>query len=344
MKKLLAMWLCVAASGLMSGLASGQVSDRPDTPFKLASFSAGGQTRLGVLLGERLFDVEAANAHLVREANLAAVEMPDTMLTLIENYDALRGRLYQIANYFGTRSESYAFAYAPAQVSIEAPIKYPWNLVAAALNFRRHAEEMGSQRHTVDPDRDAPYLFFKSPRSTIVDPGTPFVIPPGRSQIDWEGELAVVMGAQSKDLALGEVMDHVFGFTILYDISDREPLQRQSQPYNIDWFSQKSRDGAAPMGPYVVPKEFLPNYQRLRITTRVNDRVVQDSDTSYQIYDVPHLVSFVTSVLTLYPGDVVATGTPEGVGAGRTPQEFVSRGDVVRIEIEGIGTIETPIR
>jgi 2,4-diketo-3-deoxy-L-fuconate hydrolase len=338
MKKIVLALLCTIAAGL----AHAQVSDRADTPFKLASFEANGQLHLGLLVGDRLFDAQAASRYLSREAGLPAIEMPDNMLTLIERYDALRGRLYQIANYFNGRTGTFDFAYTPAQVAIKAPIKYPSNIVAAALNYRRHAEEMGSTRHQVDPDRDVPYLFAKSPRSSIADPGQPYVIPPGRTQIDWEGELAVVMGAEAKNLTLDDVIDHVFGFTILYDISDRETWPRESQPYNIDWFSQKSRDGSAPMGPYVVPKEFLPNFQQLKITTRVNDRVVQDSDTSYQIYDVPHLLRFVTSILTLYPGDVVATGTPEGVGAGRNPQEFLRAGDVVRIEIEGIGTLETP--
>jgi 2-keto-4-pentenoate hydratase/2-oxohepta-3-ene-1,7-dioic acid hydratase in catechol pathway len=327
---------------VLNGVVHAQVSDQPNTPFKLASFDPGGGRHVGLLLDGRLLDVEQANAYLIREAGLAPEQMPADMRSLIEAYDRLSPRLYQIANYLSGKIEGLPFAYDVSTVSLEAPIKYPWNLVAAAVNYRAHAEEMGGARR-VDPDRDAPYLFAKSPRSSIADPGAPYVIPPGRDEIDWEGELAVVIGKPAKRVTLDEAMSHVFGFTIMYDVSDREPQHRETPAYDVDWFSQKSRDGAAPMGPYIVPKEFLPNYGKLHITTRVNDRVVQDSDTSYMIYGVEHLVRYVTSIMTLYPGDVISTGTPNGVGAARNPPEFLSHGDVVSIDIEGIGTLVTPI-
>jgi 2-keto-4-pentenoate hydratase/2-oxohepta-3-ene-1,7-dioic acid hydratase in catechol pathway len=339
MKRFLTLALLIA----FCGSAAAQISDAPDTPFKLASFEAGGETRVGLLLGERLLDVGGANAYLIRDQGLAAVDMPVSMIPLIEQYDRVRPRLYQIANYFSSKSEPHPFAYAVSDVALKAPLKYPWNLVAAAVNYRAHAAEMGSAR-AVDPDRDAPYMFAKSPRSSIADPGTPYVIPPGRDKIDWEGELAVVMAKPATRLTLDNAMDYVFGFTIMYDVSDRAPPFRQTQAYNVDWFSGKSRDGAAPMGPYIVPKEFLPNYKQLRITTHINDRVVQDSDTSYMIYDVEHLIRFVTSIMTLYPGDVISTGTPDGVGAGRKPPEFLKAGDTVTIDVEGVGRLSTPIR
>lgn len=324
-------------------VAVAQVSGSPDTPFKLASFEANGVTRPGMLLDGRLLDLGSANDYLVDSAGVERIAMPADMRTLIEDYDRVRSRLYQIANHLSGRTAGLSFAYVPGDVTFRAPIRYPWNLLAAAVNYRAHAEEMGGKR-AVDPDRDAPYLFAKSGRSSVADPGVPYVIPPGRDKIDWEGELAVVMGRKATRVSLDEAMDYVFGFTIMYDVSDRAAQYRKTQAYDVDWFSGKSRDGAAPMGPYIVPREFMPGYKNLDITTRVNDRVVQDSNTRYMIYDPEHLIRYVTSIMTLYPGDVISTGTPDGVGAGRKPPEFLHPGDVVRISIEGIGTLATPIR
>jgi 2-keto-4-pentenoate hydratase/2-oxohepta-3-ene-1,7-dioic acid hydratase in catechol pathway len=153
-----------------------------------------------------------------------------------------------------------------------------------------------------------------------------------------------VVGKQAKSLTVENAMDHVFGFTIVFDVSDRAAQIPEDGRYERNWFAGKSMDGAAPMGPYLVPKEFLPNYDRLQLTTRVNGEVMQDSDTSYLIHDVERLLRYATRTMTLWPGDVIATGTPEGVGNGRTPPVYLKPGDVVSIEVEGIGTLVTPIR
>jgi len=170
------------------------------------------------------------------------------------------------------------------------------------------------------------------------------VIPPGRDRIDWEGEFSIVLGKQARDLTLENAMDHVFGFTILYDVSDRAAQIPDHGRFARDYFAGKSMEGSAPMGPYVVPKEFLPNHANLQVTTRVNGEVVQDSNTTYLIHDVERLLRFTTRIMTLWPGDVVATGTPAGVGLGRTPPVYLKSGDLVEIEVEGIGTLVTPIQ
>lgn len=322
--------------------AYGQVPEAPDADFKLATFQTDGLERVGILIDDRLLDLEQANAHLQSHTSIPVLNLPRDMKTLIERSDTLKPRLFQIANYFAGKVDDVAFAYEPDAVELEAPIKYPWNLLAAGGNYRAHAAEMGSTVQ-IDPDKDDPYLFAKSPRSTIIGPGEPYVIPPGRERIDWEGEFAVVIGTRAKNLTLDNAMDHVFGFTIMYDVSDRAAQNPVKSRYDVDWFSGKSMDNAAPMGPYIVPKEFLPNYANLRVTTRVNGKVMQDSNTSYLIHGVEHLLRYVSSRMTLWPGDVVATGTPSGVGAGREPPVFLKPGDSVAIEIEGIGTLVTPI-
>jgi len=351
-----------------SGLASAQVSDRPDAPFKLATFEAGGKTRLGMLVSgtERLLDIAEANSRLEREQRLAAVAIPADMRGLIEEYSRVSPRLYQIANFFKSARLEDGFSFPADRASIKAPIKYPWNLLAAAANYKTHAQEMarpqpgaspapggpppaaargGFQAVDVDPETEDPHFFAKSPRSCIIDPGEPFYIPAGRN-IDWEAELAIVIGKPALGVPLEKAHDYVFGYSILYDVSNRggegRPLNKMFP--GVNWLRGKSIDRGAPFGPYIVPKEFLPNHANLRITTKVNGVVKQDGNSKDLIYDEAHMLRFLSSVMTLYPGDVISTGTPDGVGAARKPPEFLKPGDVVEIEIEGIGKLVTPMK
>ena len=322
-----------------------KISDRPETPFKLVTFEVAAQTRVGLVLEGRVLDIAAANAYLARQEKLPALVIPGEMREMIEQYSRVSPRLYQIANFFKTAAlDRLPFAFALDRVSINAPIKYPWNLLAAAVNYRSHGLEMGNT-NTINPDTEEPVLFAKSPRSCIIDPGAPFYIPTGRN-IDWEGELAIIMGRPAFNVPLERAHDFVFGYSIIFDVSDRggagRPLNRTFPGPN--WFHSKSRDGAAPFGPFIVPKEFLPNHASLRIVTKVNGVVKQDGNSKYLTYDEAHLVRYVSSVLTLYPGDVISTGTPDGVGAARKPPEFLKPGDEVVIEIEGIGILTTPMR
>jgi len=253
-------------------------------------------------------------------------------------------RLYQMANFFNGKTDGLAFAREAASAKIEAPIQYPWNLLMAAANYQSHAAEM-STAVNVNTDTEMPFLFAKSPRSCIIGTGEPYFMPKGRDSIDWEGELGVVIGKAAREVPNENALDYVFGFTVVYDVSDRGRQKRDNPIFQgPDWFSGKSRDRGAPMGPYITPIEFLPNHANLRIVTKVNDRVVQDGNTKDLIYDSRRLVYHISNILTLYPGDVIATGTPDGVGAGRKPPEFLKPGDVVSIEIEGIGTLITPIQ
>ncbi|MEW6323470.1 MAG: fumarylacetoacetate hydrolase family protein [Acidobacteriota bacterium] len=370
--------ICLSAAALVLGAAltvaapaahaQGALSDRPETPFSLATFEAGGKVRVGMVLGPRVLDVQEASAHVARVAKLPAVGVPGEMRALIEQYATVAPRLYQVANHFRTAStEGLPFAFDFGRVAVKAPIKYPWNLLAAAANYRAHAEGMGAGpagappaqggaaggggfnaelAAKVVPERDAPIIFAKSPRSCIIDPNEPFFIVDGRGRTDYEGELAIVMGPRpAYRVPLDRAHDYVFGYSIAQDISDRgsERLREVSMFAGTNWFDGKSLDRAAPFGPVIVPKEFLPQAPgNLRITTRLNGEVVQDANTSQFIWREEHLIAYLTSRLTLYPGDVILTGTPAGTGAER--QRFLRPGDVVTVEIEGIGTLTTPFR
>jgi 2-keto-4-pentenoate hydratase/2-oxohepta-3-ene-1,7-dioic acid hydratase in catechol pathway len=236
-----------------------------------------------------------------------------------------------------------------AKVAIKAPIKYPYNLLAIAANYRLHAGEMfppGSPQQKAadeaDPDKEDPVFFAKSPRSCIIDPGDTYRMPPNRN-IDWEGELAIIIGKQALNVSEAQAHDHVFGYSIMYDLSDRggpgRPLTGMFPGPN--WFRGKSRDRSAPFGPFILPKEFAPNPAHFRIVTSVNGVTKQDGNTRHLIWDEAHMIRFLTGILTLYPGDVISSGTPDGVGAGRKPPEFLKPGDVVSIAIDGIGTLKT---
>ena len=352
----------IAMFGASARAAAAPVSDKPETPFKLATFEAGGKVRIGLVTGSRVMDLAGANAYLVQKTHVRAMTLPVEMRELIEQYDTVAPRLYQIANFLKGNTQALPFAYEVDKVSIKAPIKYPWNLLNLAANYKAHAEGMGASQDgragagggrgsggfnaaaaaLIDPDRDAPIVFAKSPRSCIIDPGEAFLIPPGRTRMDWEGELAIVMGKQARMVSKDKAHDYVFGYSILYDVSDRGGGRREVSMFpGTNWFDGKSIDRGAPFGPFIVPKEFLPNFNNLHLVTRVNGIVKQDARTSQLIWDEGHMIQYITTIMSLYPGDLISTGTPSGTGAER--QEFLKPGDVVEIEIEGIGTLRTPM-
>lgn len=367
----------VAIMAFMVGPASGQTpSTTPDTPFKLATFEANGRLEVGLVLENRLYDLAAANAYLAKTAKVAPVTLATEMRALIEQYGAVNGRLYQIANYFKDKAgQTFPFAWEVGKVAIKAPVMYPANLLCAAANYRAHAEGMGNvmggppaaapptQPATtpaaparpggggfnaaaaalVNPDRDPPIMFAKSPRSCIIASGEPYYIAEGRDRMDWEGELAIVIGKPSYMVTKDKAHDAVFGYSIMYDVSDRGGRKREVSMFTgANWFEGKSVDRGAPFGPFIVPKEFLPNFENLRIVTKVNGVVKQDGNSGSLIWKERHLIEYLTTILTLYPGDVISTGTPSGTGMER--QEFLKPGDVVTIEIEGIGTLTTPMK
>ena len=305
-------------------------NDTPDTPFKLSTFEADGTVRLGMVVGDTMLDIRAANAALASAENINTVRIPRDMRTLIERYDRIKSRLYQIANYYNENAKGRSFAFDYDKVTLKAPIKYPYNLMAAAANYQDHSMEMARKfgnpdPKPVDPDKGTPVFFAKSPRSTIIDPGSPFPIPPTNKVWDFENELAVIIGKKAKRLTLENAKDHVFGYSIVFDVSTRDdpnaPEEEEQGGFNfgVSWFEAKSRDNAAPFGPVIVPKEFIGDSANLQIITKVNGVEKQNGNSKDMIHNEERLLRHVTSILTLYPGDVVMTGTPAGVGSARSP-------------------------
>ncbi len=215
-----------------------------------------------------------------------------------------------------------------------APVVPP-TILCIGLNYRQHAEETGAKI----PEH--PVLFIKA-ANALNNPDDPIVIPniaPG--QVDYECELAVVIGKTAKNVPRSEALDYVLGYTCANDVSAR---RWQKEGGAKQWCRGKSFDTFCPLGPCVVTPDDIPNPNNLKITTTLNGETMQDSTTSDMIFDVPTLISFLSEGTTLLPGTVILTGTPQGVGFARTPPIFLKDGDQVTIDIEGIGALSNPVQ
>jgi 2-keto-4-pentenoate hydratase/2-oxohepta-3-ene-1,7-dioic acid hydratase in catechol pathway len=215
---------------------------------------------------------------------------------------------------------------------LHAPLARPGKIVAIGLNYEDHAAETGAEI----PDK--PVVFAKYP-NTIIGPGAPIRIPPIAEQIDYEAELAVVIGRRARNVPESEALEYVFGYTNSNDVSARD-LQFSE---GGQWTRSKSIDTFLPLGPYVATRDEIPDPQDLYIRAILNGEVVQDGTTSRMIFPVSELVAFLSQGMTLEPGDIIITGTPPGVGMARDPQLWMKPGDEVSIEIEGLGTLTNPI-
>ena len=218
-----------------------------------------------------------------------------------------------------------------ASVEIGPPVPDPDKIICIGINYADHASEAGLARTEVP-------LFFAKFRNSLTGPTSPILLPRVSSQIDYEGELAVIIGTRCKEVSEQEALQYVAGYTIMNDVSARD-LQMQTSQY----MAGKALDTFAPMGPGIVLAAEIPNPQSLTLTTRVNGQVVQHASTATMLFSVATIISFLSSLMTLEPGDIIATGTPSGVGFKRTPPLFLREGDVVEVEIEGIGQLRNPV-
>jgi 2-keto-4-pentenoate hydratase/2-oxohepta-3-ene-1,7-dioic acid hydratase in catechol pathway len=211
------------------------------------------------------------------------------------------------------------------------PIERPGKIVCVGLNYRDHAEEQGT------PLPEAPLLFAKW-QNTLIGPGEPIVIPPIVTKCDYEAELGVVIGARVRDASAENALDAVAGYICVNDVSARDLQFADGQ-----WTRGKSPDTFCPVGPRLVPRDEIPDPQQLSIRAVLNGETMQESSTSNMVFGVAELIAYITRTITLEPGDLIATGTPAGVGAFRTPPVFMQPGDEITIEIEGLGSLTNPV-
>jgi 2-keto-4-pentenoate hydratase/2-oxohepta-3-ene-1,7-dioic acid hydratase in catechol pathway len=220
-----------------------------------------------------------------------------------------------------------------------APIPRPTkNVFCMGLNYLAHARESGAARGKEPKLPARPVLFTKAP-TTVNGPYDDVPVDWSvTNEVDWEVELGVVIGRGGRDIPRSDALRHVFGYTVINDLSARE-----LQVGHFQWFKGKSLDGFCPMGPVVVTADEFGDPQKKRLRTRVNGVSKQDASTSDMIFPVDSIIEWLTKGLTIEPGDIIATGTPEGVGLGRTPPEYLKDGDIVETEVEGIGVLRNRI-
>ena len=215
--------------------------------------------------------------------------------------------------------------------SVPVPIERPGKIICVGLNYRDHAEEQG-----VDLPEE-PLLFAKWPNA-LIGPGEPIVIPPIVTKCDYEAELAVVIGARAKDVSAENALEAVAGYVCVNDVSARDLQFADGQ-----WTRGKSPDTFCPVGPALVPRDEVPDAQNLAMRAILNGETMQDSTTANMVFGVAELIAYITRTITLEPGDLIATGTPAGVGVFRDPPVFLRPGDEITIEIEGLGTLTNPV-
>jgi 2,4-didehydro-3-deoxy-L-rhamnonate hydrolase len=232
----------------------------------------------------------------------------------------------------GTQGTATARPRPLAEVRLLAPVTRPGKIICVGLNYRDHARETGQ-----DIPKE-PVLFPKYANS-VVGPGADVVVPPEADKIDYEAELAVVMGRRASRVAEADALGHVAGYACANDVSARSLQFRSAQ-----WLLGKAIDTFLPLGPYLVTTDEVPDPQALGIRCLVNDELRQSSDTGQMVFGVAELVSFVSRTITLEPGDLLVTGTPSGVGMAADPPRFLRPGDRVRVEIDGLGTLDNTIR
>ncbi|MDA1080188.1 MAG: fumarylacetoacetate hydrolase family protein [Gemmatimonadetes bacterium] len=335
-------------------------------PFKVGTFERAGRPFVGIVLREsHVIDFAAAHAAVRSPASTLAA--PTDMKDLIARYESgVRSRIVELIRAAGdvTRSTHPSYVYDLAAVKILPPIMYPTTMLNVAVNYREHDIEMARNREVgqaaptaggalpgtrsapgiweraPNDTRWNPYMFMKTPGVIVAD-GANVIIPVGRTQVEWECEMGLVIGRPASRVAVANANDYIFGYTIENDMSDRGG--RGDTRHGSDWVVSKNHDTFAPMGPFITPKEFVPNVGDLAITFALNGEVLQQGSTSQMIHNVFEQVSYASHIMTLRPGDVIATGTPPGVGSARTPPILLKGGDKMACTYHGVGTLSNPV-
>ena len=306
--------------------------------MKLVRFTVDDKTpRIGVLEEDRVHDLLATYNRLVRSRaarrsrELAGALAEASMRRLIHAWDETAealSRMYEQRD----KGRVKWVSHARSSVRLLAPLHDPGKFIGVGLNYKDHAEEIKQ------PVPAQPPLFAKW-ANAILDPGHPIVRPRNCRKLDYEVELGVVIGRTCRDAEPERALDHVFGYTIVHDVSARDLQFATSQ-----WMAGKIQDGFAPMGPWIADRRDIPDPHVLELRTWVNGVLYQNGNTRNMIFDVPALISYISGLITLNPGDVIATGTPAGVGFTRNPPVFLQPGDAVTLEITGLGTLQNPVQ
>jgi 2-keto-4-pentenoate hydratase/2-oxohepta-3-ene-1,7-dioic acid hydratase in catechol pathway len=281
------------------------------------------------------------NNQVIDMANFGAIvtlELPSTMLELIDMGNTI---IPEIESLFDKVDKNLlmGFTFSMEEITILAPIPKPRkNIIGIGLNYTEHVAESARTLDTTGKLPQKPIIFSKPP-TTVTATNTEIIKNTKLTeQLDWEVELAVIIGKKGKYVSKAEAMEYVFGYTVINDISARD-CRREGQ-----WIVSKGQDTFAPMGPIIVTKDEIENPHNLNLSLKVNGVEKQNSNTKFLLFNINDLIEDLSIVFTLEPGDIIATGTPSGVGAGRNPQEWMYDGDIVEATVEGIGTIVNTVK
>ncbi|MGI5132948.1 fumarylacetoacetate hydrolase family protein [Pseudonocardia sp. CA-107938] len=296
--------------------------DLREPPWALVTYHQGdpAKAEIGILAGEMVLRGPAEFAGL-------------TMLDVLDAWDVFSPTLRTLA----------PGEFAPVEDAVLlAPLRYPRKVLCAGANYYAHLQEMGVERPSGAVD---PYFFFKPPTTSVIGPDEPILLPtrPDR-MIDWEVELAAVIGRRTTDVTPARAREHVAGWTVVNDVSARDQLARTdpvAPPFAHDWMRAKAGDASCPMGPGIVPDWLVDDPHRIALRLSVNGVVKQDSTTTDMVTGIWELIAAASATVTLEPGDVIATGTPAGVGYPH--RDFLQPGDDVVAEIDGIGRLRNPV-
>jgi 2,4-didehydro-3-deoxy-L-rhamnonate hydrolase len=299
--------------------------------FRLLSYQPpnGSAPRTGLLVDEKIADLAAIVGSHASDIDFASA------LSVIQNWDEALPILESAAADI-TAPEQWPMS----DVTLKAPLLYPTNIFCAAANYQDHFKEMSGKE--ADKSTFNPYFFTKAPHQTVIGTDAPILRPKITEMMDWEVEIAVVIGRSGRNIKLEDALDHVAGYTIINDLSARNFLKRLDWPnMSSDWLWQKSFDTAAPMGPWITPKSEIADPHNLYLKTWVNDALEQDSHSKYMVFSIEEQIQALSEHFTLLAGDVIATGT--GGGVGHRKGRYLNPGDTCRLEVEGLGSISNPV-
>jgi len=332
-------------------------------PFKVGTFAIDDIPTIGLVMqnDELIVELAAANRAMELLPRYSKVNIPEDMIGLISQYEyGLKYRIYEIVNWLVeesllSNSNQRRFIHPVDSVDIMAPIQYPSKLMNAAVNFYTHAcegctdDERAAKTRERQENRGVPYLFLKPTRGAIIGDGDDIIMPYGRDRIEWEVEMAVVFGRTGKYISADRAYDHVFGYMVAMDISDRGGRPPGGYGSGSDWFVGKGHDTFAPHGPWIVPKEFYGDpMERLHQTLVIDGVTVQEAKAGDMIHNIPELIEYASSLITIFPGDVMQSGTSGGTGAGRVERAsgtgYLVDGETITANIEGIGSLNHTVR
>ena len=332
-------------------------------PFKVGTFAINDIPTVGLVVrdDQLVIDLAAANRAMELIPQYSKLSMPENMLGLIEQYEyGLKYRIYEVVNWLVeenqlSSSNQPSYVHPVNSVDIMAPIQYPSKIMNAAVNFYTHAcegcndDQLATRTRERQENRGVPYLFLKPTRGVVIGDGDDIIMPYGRDRIEWEVEMAIVFGRTGKYISSNRAYDHVFGYMVAMDISDRGGRPPGGYGSGSDWFVGKGHDTFAPQGPWIVPKEFYGDpMERLHQTLVIGGVTVQEARAGDMIHNIPELIEYASSLITVFPGDVLQSGTSGGTGAGRvqraTGSGYLIDGETISANIEGIGSLTHTVR